>query len=186
MYIYDFDIVESVNLGGQLYNTNSLNASKVNALYNIVHSFTDKNINIFQERYTEDSMHNPIVFSAFDNIEARKIMFELWVDNYIKNPIFKNKACVFIDGRLLSESGKVFTVTKHNYEKYREYLYDDSTIKEQPCSFKATSHSAGIIAGLMVSAFNNYTTCIKENMMIRELPFLIEFELPLMSFTNTN
>jgi len=87
--------------------------------------------------------------------------------------------------RLLAESGKVFTVTKHNYEEYRKWLWEDSDIADQPCTFKATSHASAIIAGLMVAAFNNYTTNIKEGMLVRETPFLTEFELPLMSLTIT-
>lgn len=185
IYIYDFDSLDETNLGGQWYQTNQLNLPKTSALSQNIKSFTGNDINTY-DRYNEDSMSNPIVFSAFDNMEARKLMFDKWEKDYALNPKYFNKACVFIDGRLLAESGKVFTVTRHNASKYREYLYTDAEIKEQPCSFKATSHAAGIIAGLMTASFNNYTTNVKEGMLIRETPFLTEFELPLMTFENTN
>jgi molybdopterin/thiamine biosynthesis adenylyltransferase len=182
LYVYDFDTVDLTNYAGQLYNSDSLNALKVEALHNVVYDFTNNQIEPIREKYTEKSMGNPIVFSAFDNMEARKVMFEKWVKDYATNPKFEKKACIFIDGRLLAESGKIFAVTRSNYEKYRDYLYQDADIKDQPCSFKTTSHSAGIIAGLMTSVFNNYITNVKLNMNVRDVPFLLEYELPIMTF----
>lgn len=184
LYIYDFDSLELNNLGGQLFETQQVGQYKVDALQNNIARLTGNICTIYNERYDENSMSNPIVFSAFDNMKARKIMFEEWLELALSEK-YLNKACVFIDGRLLSESGKVFTVTKHNYEEYRKWLWEDSDIADQPCTFKATSHASAIIAGLMVAAFNNYTTNMKEGMLVRETPFLTEFELPLMSLTIT-
>ena len=182
--VYDFDNVDHTNLGGQLYDTQSLNQKKVTVLSKIIKDFSNITINTYSTAYTKDDMAYPIMFAALDNIETRRIMYENWITNIIKNPKFDNKACLFIDGRLLAESGKIFILDRNNYKDYEQYLYDDSSIKEQPCSFKATSHSAAIIAGIMVSCFNNYITNVLENMKIREVPFLIEFDLPLMSFEN--
>lgn len=182
LYVYDFDTIDLTNMGGQLYNSSSLNTLKVEALDDIIFNFTNNQIEPIREKYTEESMGNPIVFSAFDNMEARKVMFEKWVKDFATNPKFEKKACIYIDGRLLAESGKVFAVTRSNYEKYRDYLYQDADIKDQPCSFKTTSHSAGIIAGLMTSVFNNYITNVKLNMNVRDVPFLLEYELPIMTF----
>lgn len=182
--VYDFDNVDNTNLGGQLYKTNSLNKPKVDSLSEIVKEFSDNTLNVYNSTYTKDEMAFPIMFAALDNIETRKLMYDNWVKNIIENPEFNTKACLFIDGRLLAESGKIFILDRNNYKDYEQYLYLDSEITEQPCSFKATSHSAAIIAGLMVSAFNNYITNVVENMKIREVPFLIEYELPLMSFEN--
>lgn len=184
LYIYDFDTIEQSNLGGQLFYSTQVGRPKVDALSDNIINFTGNNCTVYNQRYEEDSMANPIVFSAFDNMKARKVMFEKWLELALSEK-YINKACVFIDGRLLAESGKVFTVTKHNYEEYRKWLWEDSDIADQPCTFKATSHASAIIAGLMVAAFNNYTTNIKEGMLVRETPFLTEFELPLMSLTIT-
>lgn len=164
---------------GQLYQTSQVSSPKVTALQNSILNYTNNHITALNERYTENSLSNPIVFSAFDNMTARKVMFENW-KKLMLDPKYLNKACVFIDGRLLAESGKVFTVTRANYLEYEKWLWDDSLIPDQPCSFKATSHAAAIIAGLMVASFNNYATNLKEGMLIRETPFLTEFELPLM------
>ena len=182
LYIYDYDTLELSNLGGQLYYSTQVGQSKLDALSDNILNFTGNSCNLFNEKYDENSMSNPIVFSAFDNMEARKVMFEKWLELVLSDK-YKDKACVFIDARLLAESGKVFTVTKHNYKEYKKWLWKDSEIQDQPCSFKATSHAAAIIAGLMVASFNNYITNIKEGMLIREVPFLTEFELPLMSLT---
>ncbi len=77
---------------------------------------------------------------------------------------------------------KIFAITRNNRNEYREYLWDDSDVKEEPCSFKATTHCSMIIAGLMVSVYNNYISNIVYNSNIREIPFLTEFDTPTYTF----
>jgi tRNA A37 threonylcarbamoyladenosine dehydratase len=95
IYIYDFDNYEILNMGGQFVNKTSIGMSKVAALYNLIEEFSGASINTYNEPYTENSPSTQYVFSAFDNMKARKIMFENWF-NYNKSK--KNDNALFIDG----------------------------------------------------------------------------------------
>ena len=88
---------------------------------------------------------------------------------------------VFIDGRMLIETGQIFTVLPGNEESYRKVLYDDSEIPAQNCSLKATSHSGALIASLMVSVYNNYIYNRETKRDLREVPFQFDYELPSMT-----
>jgi len=98
LYIYDFDSLELSNLSGQMYYSTQVGSTKVEALSDNIFNFTGNNCTVYNERYDENSMANPIVFSAFDNMKARKVMFEKWLELALSER-YINKACVFIDGR---------------------------------------------------------------------------------------
>ena len=78
--VYDFDRLEEHNLAGQMYSKQDAisNKLKVTALKENCKAFADTDINIFSERITEETMSHNYVFSAFDNMKARKDMFGAW------------------------------------------------------------------------------------------------------------
>lgn len=180
LYVYDYDTIDETNMGGQHFTSNDIDKPKVQAVVEQARAYS-RNLNVhpMNERYTKDTLSNPIVFSAFDNMEARKIMFENWLENN------SDPESIFIDGRLLAESFKVFAVTPKNAKKYKDYLWDDTEIPDVECSYKATTHCSMLIAGMMTSIFNNHMTNIILDCNVREVPFLTEVELPLMSFKFT-
>lgn len=190
--VYDFDTIEEHNLGGQLFPKRHIGQTKVAALTEVVKDFTDMDITPMNEKYTLESMSHNYVFSAFDNMKARKDMFEGWkgfvkewmdeVDD-TEEPEEKAKMLketpVFIDGRLLMEQLTIFCVTPDNMEKYEEHLFEDSEVKDAPCTLKQTSHTAAMIASHMVGFFTNHYA----NNMIgdtdRALPFMWEYFVPI-------
>jgi hypothetical protein len=185
LYLFDMDEVDETNMGGQHYRTSDIARNKAEVMREQILEYCG-NVDVTAlGEYTEESFTGPIVFSAFDSMEARKIMFERWVE-YINSEEGKDKPALFIDGRLLAEEMKVFAVTRADIEKYRTYLWDDSEIEELECSYKATTHCSMSIASIMVSVYNNYIANVNENAMIREVPFLTEFTLPLMRFKMSN
>ena len=175
------DMYEEHNAGAQFCNTASFGVNKALAMRQllILDQFckSDLNVNTFLE-YNDSSPSNPIVFSCFDNMKARKVMFEKWCN-------YKNKE-LFIDGRLLSECYAIYAVTPDRIEDYRKELYDDSEIPEAPCGFKSTTFCAAGIASDMVGLFNNYMAnkITKEN--IRVIPFRIIKEYASMSWETKN
>ena len=175
IYLYDDDIIDETNLGGQLYASSHIGKKKADATAEIVKNFTDKEVEAMG-RYTPTSMSCPAVFACFDNMASRKIMFETWC----KSP----KKQIFIDGRMLAENFQIIAVTSENIDKYREEeLFDDSEVEEERCSMKATSHCGAMIAGYMVSVFNNYVANFLEKGNFREVPFKMYYDLP--TLTNT-
>jgi len=190
--VWDFDVIEEHNIGGQLFPQKSVNNSKVVALRRLVKEFTDTDINVYDERYDKETMSHHYVFSAFDNMQARKDMFSNW-KNYVKEwkeageaiKVAKDlgvstvelelgrdaKTPIFIDGRLLMEQLTVFCVTPDKIEEYEKHLFDDSEVAEEPCTLKQTSHTAAMIASYMTSFFTNHFANTQTGENDRNIPF---------------
>jgi len=187
--VYDFDLIEEHNIGGQLFNKDSIKKTKVSALSEIIKSFADTDIMANNERYVESTMSHHYVFSAFDNMKARKDMFESW-KKYVaiwkdKNALQEvpelrdNNIPIFIDGRLLMEQLTIFCVTPDNIEEYEKHLFDDSEVGPEPCTLKQTSHSAAMIASHMVGFFTNHYANNIVGEKDRTIPFMWEYFIPI-------
>ena len=174
IYLFDHDKVEEVNIGGQFYSKDNIDKYKSRECYNNVLKFSNKYINPCL-KYTDQYM--PIMFSCFDNMEARKSMFNVWSSEPDRQ--------IFIDGRMLAEQMQIFTLTsddEENIEKYRdEYLFDDSEVEDQPCSARATSHCGAMIASYMTSIFTNYLSNKYQGFDIRNVPFSLKIDLPILT-----
>ena len=178
--VYDFDVIEEHNMGGQLYGKKHITKSKVGALKDIVQEFTETEIVAMDEAYTLESMSHTYVFSAFDNMKARKEMFEAWcafVEDW-KTSEDTSEIPVFIDGRLTMEQLQIFCVTPDRIDAYKEHLFDDTEVPDAPCTLKQTSHSAAMIASHMVGFFTNHITNNNVGDTDRNLPFMWEYFIP--------
>lgn len=174
--VYDFDVIEEHNIGGQLFRPSDIGSLKVNALFSIIKEFCGDEINTISSRINEDSPTHYFMFSAFDNMKARKDLFEVWKRSIHNCPVTP----IFIDGRLTMEQLQIFCVTPDNMKNYEDnHLFDDSEVEDAPCTMKQTSHSAGMIATHMVGLFTNHITNIYEREILREIPFYYEFFIPL-------
>lgn len=173
--VYDFDVIEEHNMGGQLFAKKHINSAKVDALKEVVLDFTDTEILVFNEKITEETPFNNIMFSAFDNMKARKDMFTAWKNGLTEEN--KNES-IFIDGRLTMEQLQIFCVTPDLIENYEKHLFDDSEVPDAPCTMKQTSHSAAMISSHMVGFFTNFFTNVVEKDKVRVVPFLWEYFIP--------
>ena len=156
LILYDFDKVEEVNIAGQLYRQKDIGKLKIAAMREIVKDFSGfENIIAQPEKYDSESIKSPVMFSAFDNMKARKDMFNNWLSESEK---YKDDSIsIFIDGRLLAEQFQVYYVTPKTADSYRKYaLFDDSEVEDINCSYKQTTHFAAMIAGKMVQGFTNW------------------------------
>lgn len=174
--VFDFDIIEAHNIGGQLFRSEDIGEYKVTALNNIIRQFCGDSISYFVERITPDSPHTPFMFSAFDNMQARKDLFAAWkksIDTALPG------TPIFIDGRLTMEQLQIFCVTPDRIEQYEEHLFDDSEVEDAPCTMRQTSHSACMIASLMTGFFTNHLTNIYEMEIVRDVPFFHEYFIPM-------
>jgi len=177
--VYDFDIIEEHNMGGQFFRKKSIGKTKTFALSELIGEFCDSAIDNVNEAYGEDSMTHQYTFSAFDNNGARRIMFAKWLIDFAG----KSDA-IFIDGRLLFEQLTIFVIRGDDEDAQHEYLANnlphDSTIPNEPCSQKQTTHTAAHIAAVMVEFFTNYLTMQKsEDELKLHLPFKWEYLVPL-------
>lgn len=193
--VYDFDRLEEHNLAGQLYSKEDAEKlmPKVEALKVLCKNFADTDIIVMNEKYTKESMSHHYVFSAFDNMQARKDMFEAW-EEYVAEwqdfnttlkageedfSEFSVYTPIFIDGRLTAEQMQIFCVTPDRIEEYKKHLFDDSEVEDAPCTMKQTSHSAAMIASHMVGFFTNHMTNNAEGDSVRNVPFMWEYFIPI-------
>ena len=179
VYVIDFDNLEERNLGGQFFMKESVGLSKVKALNNALSKFAPlSNCNFINGRIQDYGVHR-YSFSAFDNMEARKIMFRKWKNDLSSLPVSERYKPIFIDGRLEAEFFQIYCVTPNRIEQYEETLFDDDSIAEVACTVKQTSHVAAMIGAYMTSFFTNHLTNIAEKSKVREVPFKFEVFLPL-------
>lgn len=178
MFIYDNDIVETVNMSGQLYGQSDLGIPKVAALAKMIKNYAGySGVFAISERYTNESEASDIMICGFDNMAARKLFFDKWVNHVQSKPEKERKNCLFIDGRLAAEEFQILCIRgddNYNISRYNnEFLFSDAEADETICSYKQTTFCANMIASYMVNLFVNF--CANEVGDCRDLPFFIEY-----------
>lgn len=189
--VYDFDIVEETNLGGQLFNVSHVGKHKTEALEELCKQFSGSDVKVYRDgKYTADSPSNPIVIAAFDNMEARKLSFEKWVEFVSECTEEEQKEAIFIDGRLLAEDYRIYAVTVDRIEAYRTTLFSDDVQEEIMCTLKATTHCSMGIAADMVSILTNHIAGIDERKLygspLRDVPAQIVKSIPMFTYDISN
>lgn len=181
LILVDYDIIEKHNLSGQFYSKRQVGQPKIVGLANSISLFAD-NPGV-ETRLVEINQNFPlevipkITVCGFDNMKARKTMFDLWKTkiNTLSNTKSKSEY-LFIDGRLSLDTLQLFVFTgadKYYMDRYeKEYLFSDSEADFTQCSAKQTSFMANMIGGFIANVivsfcFNNLPT---------GLPFFIEYD----------
>lgn len=180
MFIYDDDIVEAVNMSGQLYGQSDLGRAKVSALAEMIRNYAGySSVFAINERFTNESEASDIMICGFDNMAARRLFFNKWVNHVQSKPEEERKNCLFIDGRLAAEEFQVLCIKgddEYNINRYsNEYLFSDAEADETICSYKQTTFCANMIASYMVNLFVNFCANQCEPLIDRDLPFLTTY-----------
>lgn len=177
--LIDFDTVEQHNIGGQFFRVSDIGRFKIDAVKSVVKMFSDEIINTLNFTVTDSTsfIAGPIVVAAFDNMDARKNLFENWVSrnsNAITQPLF-------VDGRLTMDTIQIISVpyNDESIDKYRnEYLFNNNSIEEEACTAKQSSHTAGMIGSHIVSIIANHISNINIGEKVKPIPFYYEFFAP--------
>lgn len=180
MFIYDDDIVEAANMSGQLYGQSDLGRAKVSALAEMIRNYAGySSVFAINERFTNESEASDIMICGFDNMEARRLFFNKWVNHVQSKPKEERKNCLFIDGRLAAEEFQVLCIKgddEYNINRYsNEYLFSDAEADETICSYKQTTFCANMIASYMVNLFVNFCANQCEPLIDRDLPFFTTY-----------
>ena len=182
MILLDRDVVEPVNIGGQFYKYSQQGQNKNWALKDNIDSFTAPSIPLLDLYDNDIETFGPatsVVFAGFDNMAARKCIFEDWVIKVQKMPKDVNEPVLFVDGRLLAERFQVYFVTADRIEEYRDTLFDDSEVETESCTYKSTTHFAAMIAARIVQGYTNYLTNFIQKDDLCDVPHLVVEEGPL-------
>ena len=180
MFIYDDDIVEAVNMSGQLYGQSDLGRPKVSALAGMIRNYAGySSVFAISERFTDESEASDIMICGFDNMAARRLFFNKWVNYVQSRPEEERKNCLLIDGRLAAEEFQVLCIKgddEYNINRYNnEFLFSDAEADETICSYKQTTFCANMIASYMVNLFVNFCANQCEPLIDRDLPFLTTY-----------
>lgn len=180
MFIYDDDIVETVNMSGQLYGQSDLGRPKISALTEMIRNYAGySSVFAISERFTDESEASDIMICGFDNMAARRLFFNKWVNHVQPKPEEERKNCLFIDGRLAAEEFQVLCIKgndEYNINRYNnEFLFSDAEADETICSYKQTTFCANMIASYMVNLFVNFCANQCEPLIDRDLPFLTTY-----------
>lgn len=187
LFIYDPDIVEAVNMSGQLYGRDDIGSSKVFSLSRMVNKYADYNrIVAFQEMFTAESEPADIMICGFDNMAARKVFYRKWLLHISNKPKEERKNCLFIDGRLAAEEFQVFAIQGDDVRAQRTYedkwLFSDYQAEETICSYKQTTFMANMIASVMVNIFVNFVANECAPLVPRDVPFMTSYTADTMFF----
>jgi len=170
--IYDMDRYEDVNIAGQFCTEKDINVNKATALVKNLLAFTGTSHHSAMKEYKVNSFVSPIMISGFDNMAARKLMFEKWKAQEDRE--------IFIDGRMTMESFSVFAVTKGKEEDYEKTLFDDADASILSCSAKASTHNAMGISYIITGVLNNFL--VADPTGFRVVPFCTDMDISLFMF----
>ena len=186
MTLYDPDKVESVNLSGQLYNSNQIGYYKVDAAANMIANYSNYYSFVAKhEKLDENSMISKVTICGFDNMKARKDAFRNWTNFVARLPEEERGECLFIDGRLAAEELQVFCIKGDDTDgerRYEPYLFSDSQAAPTVCSYKQTTFMANMIGSIIVNLFINFVANQCNPLIDRDLPFYTEYNAETMYF----
>lgn len=137
--VYDFDVVESHNIPNQAYNLKSFDGDghigvpKVKALWDVVFLATGTQINIKNEKYTNQRLTG-IVFLMVDSMAERK---RIWEES-IK---LKSQIKLMIEPRMGLDVGRIYNINPLDMEqikRYEETLYSDDVSEVSACGASMT------------------------------------------------
>jgi molybdopterin/thiamine biosynthesis adenylyltransferase len=159
LYLYDNDIVEEHNLGGQLFGTNMCNLKKTDVITQFIYHMNIGLNNTYIANHNVFLAHIPIILNSFpdytficiDNMEGRYILYEDWKNKVItvKEEFKRNKA--LIDIRMSIDTIQIYTVLPDEYslQKYEESLFSDDEADAVTCNRKQTTYVCALCAGLI-------------------------------------
>jgi len=151
--VYDGDLIELHNVSNQFCRYDYEGQLKVDSLKSIIKTLLDHEVQTIGEFFQEQhaaGLHG-VVISGVDNMQIRK---DIW--NWIKEEPFLE---LYIDGRMASEIGEVFTVNPKNpfeVRFYEESLFPDEEGSQLPCTAQSIIFCPQILAGLIASQVKRF------------------------------
>ncbi len=144
--VYDFDSVSIENMSCQGYRFKDIGRLKVDALKEMVHDYSNQDIDVVPSRY-EGAKLDGIVVTAVDSMAVRKMA---WL---------ALKGCqltdFIIDPRMSAEVATMYVMDPKldkDITAYEKTLFDDSAGVQERCTAKSTMYCASMISALVCKA----------------------------------
>jgi hypothetical protein len=144
--VYDDDTVEAHNLPNQLYRLSDLGKRKVEALHEILLSFTGTAIVPRPER-VQDQRLAGLVISGVDSMAARRSIWQAGVR-------FNPRVPLYLDARMGAEVGRLLAVQPADPDDvawYASTLFDDDAAVDEACTARAIVYNVFGLASLIGS-----------------------------------
>lgn len=153
--VYDYDTVSVENMSCQFYRFSDIGKNKVDALKDIVESFTNIKIKTVAKAWTKEMPveFRGIVISAADSMEVRKELFEHCKKDF--------RIQWFIDSRMGAETALMYVMNaqkKVDQDAYANTLYTDKEASQERCTAKSTIYTANLLSGHVVKAVKDLIT----------------------------
>ena len=183
--LYDGDVVEEVNMAGQLFKETDIGETKVSAVANTLRNYSGYWANTTRW-YTESSLTSNIMICGFDNMSARKLFYKNWKRRV--EYAHDAGALLYIDGRMAAEEFQVYCLVGNDsraMENYEKTLFSDDEAEETICSYKQTTYMAAMIGAVISNLYVNFCANRSNLPYPRDLPYLTEYDGRMMYFKTT-
>jgi len=166
-FIFDPDTVSTENIGTQFFRTSQVGSTKVSAIRGTLADFgvNQYAINNFNNKISESDVL-PISIAAFDNMDARKLLFNSWKK-------LSNRE-IYIDARLRANLYEVYAVQKGMEAEYEKTLFNDEDADSGPCTFKQTAYFGMLCGARITHVLVNYLTNKYAEEPVCNIPFKIQ------------
>lgn len=144
--VYDFDTVEAYNLPNQVYGMEDVGMPKVDALKRHIKRKIGYDIRTVNEKVEKLPDLSGILVLCPDSMSARRDIFA--------SARMNRKVSWVIDVRMGIDAGRIYFFDPCNKLHIGRWLdpndagYDDSKAQESPCTLRAISTTAKVLAGL--------------------------------------
>lgn len=136
--LWDFDIVEDVNIGCQRHMIRHIGNNKAEATGEMVNESSGMYCGVMTVPYSGQSLSG-IVVSAVDVMEVRRKIFD-----------GTQAGSLIIDPRMAATQFDLLTCVKgKDDEMYEATLFSDDDAVRAPCTMKSTMFCADILAGMV-------------------------------------
>lgn len=189
--LYDSDIVNAVNMAGQLFCTEDIGKNKVDAMSSMISKYTTmRNVMAISSMFDQTTEPGDIMICGFDNMRARAVFFNSWIGHLKGKTEEEKRKCLYMDGRLSMTDLQILCIRgddTYNINRYqKEFLFSDLQADATVCSMKQTTYLACMIGSLMVNLFTNFIANSLNPVIPYDMPFFTEYDAQNIIFKTEN
>lgn len=149
--VYDDDTIEPHNLPNQVYRIEDTDKRKVEAITDILHSYTGAKITAHPRRVEGQKLQG-IVISGVDSMSDR---IRIWLNSIRLNPAVP----LYIDARMGGEVSRIYSVRPvdpFQIQSYETTLYSDTEADPLPCTGRTIIYNTFALAGIITSQVKKF------------------------------
>lgn len=153
VHVVDFDVVESVNVGCQPYNSGQAGFPKS---LELEHGLEGLSVTGYVETFPECMSERIVVFipeptimvSAVDSMAGRKANAD-WAREHAID--------LYLDGRIMGELAALAVVSSPSgYDDYLDSLPTDDEVPDVPCGQQGTAYTGMLVASRIAATINQW------------------------------